>query len=539
MGQAKRAGQPPQIGLPHVRQAPGRRSPPISGARQDQAAAGNARQDQAAAGNARQHQAVPGNARQHQAARRAAADRELLDEMAAAGFAGPVHEMFTSSLAAYGLAVMLAWIGSGEITARCQAAGRPLPGDAAPETLSADDRLEVAAETVARALRYFFIRVVRAGQWDHRRGTSLRTFFVGACVLQFPPVYGAWTGKRRWAGIRDGQNPGAEADAVAWAEADESAPAGQSGVAAGLIERSSLGTAAATHVRSLAAAADVTAVMARLRQLSTGAGAAPGTTDRTPAASRARGAGTASPAAGPAAAKSRPAASAKPAASPATAKSHPAASAKPAASPATATLAASLLAADARRVAVARPVSVRRGSPGSDADQALTVLYETHYRALTQLATLLVSDVATAEDIVQDAFVAMHGAWRQLRDGGQALLYLQQVVVRRARSSRPARGGPGVGAEGRPAAGRRKGSEPEPRLVAALRSLPARQREALVLRYYADLPEAQIGPAMGISGRAVSNHVARGMSALQAALERGQPDGGPPAAGAAGDAGPA
>jgi len=212
MGQAKRAGQPPQIGLPHVRQAPGRRSPPISGARQDQAAAGNARQDQAAAGNARQHQAVPGNARQHQAARRAAADRELLDEMAAAGFAGPVHEMFTSSLAAYGLAVMLAWIGSGEITARCQAAGRPLPGDAAPETLSADDRLEVAAETVARALRYFFIRVVRAGQWDHRRGTSLRTFFVGACVLQFPPVYGAWTGKRRWAGIRDGQNPGAEAD---------------------------------------------------------------------------------------------------------------------------------------------------------------------------------------------------------------------------------------------------------------------------------------------------------------------------------------
>jgi DNA-directed RNA polymerase specialized sigma24 family protein len=182
---------------------------------------------------------------------------------------------------------------------------------------------------------------------------------------------------------------------------------------------------------------------------------------------------------------------------------------------------------------------VQRGSPGWNADQALTVLYETHYRALTQLATLLVSDVATAEDMVQDAFVAMHGAWRQLRDGDRALLYLQQVVVRRARSGRPARGGPDGGAPGRPSAGRRNGVEPEPRLVAALRSLPARQREALVLRYYANLPEAQIGLAMGISGRAVSNHVARGMSALQAALERGHPGAGPPAAGAAGDASPA
>ena len=57
-------------------------------------------------------------------------------------------------------------------------------------------------------------------------------------------------------------------------------------------------------------------------------------------------------------------------------------------------------------------------------------------------------------------------------------------------------------------------------VVAALRELPARQREAIVLRYYADLSEAEIAAAMGISRGAVKSHTARGMTALRAALER-------------------
>jgi RNA polymerase sigma factor (sigma-70 family) len=57
-------------------------------------------------------------------------------------------------------------------------------------------------------------------------------------------------------------------------------------------------------------------------------------------------------------------------------------------------------------------------------------------------------------------------------------------------------------------------------VVAALRHLPDRQREAIVLRYYADLSEAQIATAMGISRGAVKSHTARGMSALRAALEQ-------------------
>ncbi len=56
-----------------------------------------------------------------------------------------------------------------------------------------------------------------------------------------------------------------------------------------------------------------------------------------------------------------------------------------------------------------------------NADQAVAVLYDTHYGPLTRLAALLASDEAVAEEIVQDAFVAMHGAWRQLRDSDRAL----------------------------------------------------------------------------------------------------------------------
>jgi DNA-directed RNA polymerase specialized sigma24 family protein len=139
--------------------------------------------------------------------------------------------------------------------------------------------------------------------------------------------------------------------------------------------------------------------------------------------------------------------------------------------------------------------------PERDADEALAEFYRAHYRSLTRLATLLAGDGAAAEEIVRDAFVAMHGAWRRLRGGDRALRYLQETVVRRSRS--------------RPAA-RPAGQRPD--LVAALRALPAPQREALVLRYYADMPESLIASLMGTSIRAVSGHIACGMSALEAAL---------------------
>jgi len=59
-------------------------------------------------------------------------------------------------------------------------------------------------------------------------------------------------------------------------------------------------------------------------------------------------------------------------------------------------------------------------------------------------------------------------------------------------------------------------------VVGALRSLPARQREALVLRYYGDLPEAQVAAAMGVSQGAVRRHLARATAALQMVVEMDQ-----------------
>ena len=64
--------------------------------------------------------------------------------------------------------------------------------------------------------------------------------------------------------------------------------------------------------------------------------------------------------------------------------------------------------------------------PELDADQAVAQLYSAHYQALVRLATLLVRDATTAEEVVQDAFVAMHGGWQRLGDAEKALAYLRQ-----------------------------------------------------------------------------------------------------------------
>jgi len=160
----------------------------------------------------------------------------------------------------------------------------------------------------------------------------------------------------------------------------------------------------------------------------------------------------------------------------------------------------------------------------ADAEAAVTALYGTHYRPLVRLAALLVRDVATAEEVVQDSFVAMHASWRRLRDTDKALSYLRQSVVNKSRSvlrhrvvvDRNAPKPPPLA----PSAEQGAISELErSAVVSALRRLPARQREALVLRYYADLSEAQIACTMGISRGAVKSHTARGMSSLRAVLE--------------------
>jgi len=162
---------------------------------------------------------------------------------------------------------------------------------------------------------------------------------------------------------------------------------------------------------------------------------------------------------------------------------------------------------------------------GWDADMAVTALYSAHYRSLVRLAVLLVRDTATAEEVVQDAFVAIHGAWRRLRDPDKALAYLRQSVVNRSRSvlrhravveKYAPKGLPDAPSAENGAIGELERSA----VIEALRNLPTRQREALVLRYYGDLSEAEIADAMGISKGAVKSHTARGMAALRTVLEQ-------------------
>ncbi|MQA04777.1 MAG: SigE family RNA polymerase sigma factor [Streptosporangiales bacterium] len=159
-----------------------------------------------------------------------------------------------------------------------------------------------------------------------------------------------------------------------------------------------------------------------------------------------------------------------------------------------------------------------------EADEAVTELYGAHYRSLVRLAVLLVRDLETAEDIVQDAFVAMHGAWRRLRDQERALPYLRQAVVNKARSALRRRKveikyAPNPGPDAPSAEYGAIGSLERDTVLAALDRLPVRQRETLILRYYSDLSEAQIAEAMGISRGSVKSHAARAMAAMRELLD--------------------
>ncbi len=177
------------------------------------------------------------------------------------------------------------------------------------------------------------------------------------------------------------------------------------------------------------------------------------------------------------------------------------------------------------------PVSRAVPSPVRwDPDEAVEHLYAAHYRQLVRLSVLLVRDQETAEEVVQDSFVALHANWRGLRDPHAGLAYLRQSVVNRSRSvlrhravevrhlttltQEAATTPPLPGADH--AVVRRAGRAA---VLDALQQLSARQREVLVLRYYLDLDEAAIAEALGISRGAVKSHASSGAAALRGLLE--------------------
>jgi RNA polymerase sigma-70 factor (sigma-E family) len=161
-------------------------------------------------------------------------------------------------------------------------------------------------------------------------------------------------------------------------------------------------------------------------------------------------------------------------------------------------------------------------------------LYREHYRSLVRLASILVDDIATCEELVQDAFVAVlrrSGGWAEADKAGA---YLRSVVLNHARShlrkqqvrrrwlrsvDRTARMDDQRGADSA-ALLDAEASE----ILAGLRALPERQREVLALRYYLDLSEAEIAATLGISTGSVKTHAHRGLATLAIRFADRQPD---------------
>jgi RNA polymerase sigma-70 factor (sigma-E family) len=175
-------------------------------------------------------------------------------------------------------------------------------------------------------------------------------------------------------------------------------------------------------------------------------------------------------------------------------------------------------------------VSVADNRPRTGRSDAVASLFHTHHRRLVGLASLLCDDQATSEDVVQEAFAGLYRRWWQLRDANSALAYLNKAVVngsrdhlRRRRRSTTLMLRMVPKPEALSSAEQDVISRDESdRLWLAIRTLPHRQRQVLVLRYYLDQSEAQIAETMNVSRGSVKRHAARGLAALASYLEVAQ-----------------
>jgi RNA polymerase sigma-70 factor (sigma-E family) len=161
------------------------------------------------------------------------------------------------------------------------------------------------------------------------------------------------------------------------------------------------------------------------------------------------------------------------------------------------------------------------GSGGqAEARRAVTELYEAHALGLIRLGVVMLGDRAAAEDVVQEAFCGLYRHWHELSDPGKALSYVRSSVINGSRSALRRRVRQPVGfalAGDRPGESAESAvlvSEEHRQVLAAIRRLPDRQREALVLRYYLDLGEEEIARTMRISRGTVKSTTSRALAAL-------------------------
>jgi RNA polymerase sigma-70 factor (sigma-E family) len=161
--------------------------------------------------------------------------------------------------------------------------------------------------------------------------------------------------------------------------------------------------------------------------------------------------------------------------------------------------------------------------PGGGAEVVVGALYRAQAVGLIRLAYLMLGDRAAAEDVVQDAFCGLYRNWGRLADPSSALSYVRSSVLNGCRSvlRRRARGDlvtmyqpPTVSAEASVLS-----REERQEVLSAVRRLPGRQREALVLRFYLDLPDPEIARVMGIRPSTVRSATHRALKALGHLLE--------------------
>jgi RNA polymerase sigma-70 factor (sigma-E family) len=158
-----------------------------------------------------------------------------------------------------------------------------------------------------------------------------------------------------------------------------------------------------------------------------------------------------------------------------------------------------------------------------DSDRLVIALFQQEGQSLVRLARLFVDDRNAAEDLVQEAFIRLARSAHRIKDETRAAAYLRSIVLNLARDNN--RRGLVSLRHHLPLDDRRASTEDEIELredqrevIGALRDLPHRQRNALVLRYYEELGIDEIAAAMGISRNSVKTHLTRGLAALERRL---------------------
>ena len=127
-------------------------------------------------------------------------DSRLLHALSKQGFEGQSWDRFKDALARYGLQVLRSWLRTAVIFTRCRERGLPTER---PVRLTGEQVEELAALTVAEAIVTFRDKVLRTDSWDPKRGASLRTFFIGQCLLRYPRIYKKWLRDEQSWSLRD------------------------------------------------------------------------------------------------------------------------------------------------------------------------------------------------------------------------------------------------------------------------------------------------------------------------------------------------